>query len=104
MLEIVFVAGAGAAGYVLGTKAGRERYNQIVAKTTDIVGEQRMAKMREAGQAVTEKRRELFSEQNKDKVRTAAQSAADKGRGFVERKRSKKKYPPTKVMKVRPPK
>ncbi|CAM3879942.1 hypothetical protein [Smaragdicoccus niigatensis] len=91
MLGLLFAAAAGATGYVFGTKAGRERYDQIVAKTNELVGDENMAKMRSAGQTVGDKTREIFSEENREKVRFATQSAADKARQFVDDAKAKKR-------------
>ena len=92
MFGLLFAAAVGATGYVFGTKAGRERYDQIVAKTTDLVGEENMSKMRSAGQSVGDKSRELFNDERKEKVRFATQSAADKARQFVDDVKTKKRH------------
>ena len=39
---LVFVAGAAAAGYVLGTKAGRAQYEQIKARADELVHDPRV--------------------------------------------------------------
>ena len=69
---------AGAVGYVLGTRAGRERYEQIKAGATKIAQDPRVrAKATEAGHAIKEQAPHV-----KDKVvetaTTATHAAKDK--------------------------
>jgi len=65
---------AGAVGYVLGARAGRERYEQIKAGAGRITSDPRVrAKASEAGHAIKEQAPVV-----KDKVAGAATSAKDK--------------------------
>ncbi len=64
---------AGAVGYVLGTRAGRERYEQIKASANKFAQDPRVrAKANEAGRAVREQAPVV-----KDKVVDAAGTAKD---------------------------
>ncbi len=66
---------AGAAGYVLGTKAGRERYEQIKARASKVAQDPRVrTKAKDAGTMVKEKAPVV-----KDKVAGAAGSATGTG-------------------------
>jgi len=68
---------AGAVGYVLGARAGRERYEQIKAGAGRIAQDPRVrAKATEAGQAIKEQAPVV-----KDKVVDAAGTAKDKVTG-----------------------
>ena len=68
---------AGAVGYVLGTRAGRERYEQIKAGASKIASDPRVrSKASDAGHALKEQAPVV-----KDKVVDAASSAKDKMHG-----------------------
>lgn len=70
MRKLTLIAGA-AIGYVLGARAGRERYDQIVAKAKGFAGDPRVQqKAREAQEAVKEQAPVV-----KDKVAKAADTA-----------------------------
>lgn len=73
MKKLTLIA-AGAVGYVLGTRAGRERYEQIKAGAGRIASDPRVrAKASEAGHALKEQAPVV-----KDKVVGAAGTAKDK--------------------------
>ena len=68
---------AGAVGYVLGTRAGRERYEQIKAGASKIASDPRVrSKAADAGHAIKEQAPVV-----KDKVVDAASTAKDKMHG-----------------------
>jgi hypothetical protein len=70
---------AGAVGYVLGARAGRERYEQIKAGATKVAQDPRVrAKANEAGQTLKEQAPVV-----KDKVVDAATSAKDAAKDKV---------------------
>jgi hypothetical protein len=70
MKKLTLLAGA-AVGYVLGARAGRERYEQIMSKAKGIASDPRVKqKARDAGTAVKENAPVV-----KDKVADAAGSA-----------------------------
>lgn len=73
MKKLTLLAAA-AVGYVLGTRAGRERYEQIKSGATKVAQDPRVrAKASEAGQAIKEQAPVV-----KDKVVDAATTAKDK--------------------------
>jgi hypothetical protein len=68
---------AGAVGYVLGTRAGRERYEQIKAGASKVASDPRVrSKASDAGHALKEQAPVV-----KDKVVDAASTAKDKMHG-----------------------
>lgn len=70
---------AGAVGYVLGARAGRERYEQIKASATKVAQDPRVrAKANEAGQTIKEQAPVV-----KDKVFDAATTAKDAAKDKV---------------------
>ena len=79
MKKIPLLAAA-AAGYVLGARAGRERYEQIKTGAQKIAGDPRVqAASHKAQDAVTSQAAHA-AEVAKDKVTDAASTAADKVR------------------------
>jgi len=75
---------AGAAGYVLGTRAGRERYEQIAAGARRVMRNPKVQSARQQAQdKVAEQAtaaRDVVVEKAKETASTAASAAADKVR------------------------
>ncbi|GAA2142939.1 hypothetical protein GCM10009844_14710 [Nocardioides koreensis] len=83
MSKLTLIA-AGAAGYVLGARAGRERYEQIAAGARGVMRNPRVQSARQQAQdAVAEQAaaaRDVVVEKAKETASTAASAAADKVR------------------------
>lgn len=78
------ILAAAAGGYVLGARAGRERYEQIADATRKVMGNPRVQSARQqARDAVAEQAasaRDVVVEKAKETASTAASAAADKVR------------------------
>ena len=83
MSKLTLIA-AGAAGYVLGARAGRERYEQIADGVRRVMRNPRVQSARQQAQdAVAEQAaaaRDVVVEKAKETASTAASAAADKVR------------------------
>lgn len=76
MLKKLTLLAAGGVGYVLGTRAGRERYEQIKASASKVASDPRVrAKTKEAGDLVKDKAPVV-----KDKVTGSAGGAKKSGK------------------------
>lgn len=71
---------AGGVGYVLGAKAGRERYEQIRAQAQKIAGNPKVQDVAHRAQDAVATQAATAAEAAKDKVTDAASTAADKVR------------------------
>jgi hypothetical protein len=71
---------AGAVGYVLGTRAGRERYEQIKTGAKKLAGDPRVQSATHKAQDAVAAQAAHAAEMAKDKVSDAASTAADKVR------------------------
>jgi len=69
-----------AAGYVLGARAGRERYEQIRSGARKITGDPRIQAATQKAQDAVATQASHVAEVAKDKVSDAASTAADKVR------------------------
>jgi hypothetical protein len=69
-----------AAGYVLGARAGRERYEQIRSGARKIAGDPRVQAYTQRAQDAVATQASHAAEMAKDKVNDAASTAADKVR------------------------
>ena len=77
-MKIGFLAGV-AVGYVLGARAGRERYEQIKAKAGQLWGSPPVqSKIDQAGQTVKTKAVPYVTEKVGDAVKAAGQTVKDK--------------------------
>jgi hypothetical protein len=75
-MKMLWIAAAAAAGYVLGAKAGRERYEQIVALARDLRGNPAVAETLDAAAAVVQRGKDAVTEKVTDaaaKVKDAVQ-------------------------------
>ena len=72
---------AAAAGYVLGARAGRERYEQIKSGAQKIARDPRVQSASHKAQDAASQQATAAAELAKDKVTSAASTAADKVRG-----------------------
>jgi len=79
-LKTGFVVGA-AVGYVLGARAGRERYEQIKNWITGVAGNERIQTFTEKGRAYAD----LTAERVKGAVGESLQSASDGVRDVVDK-------------------
>jgi len=79
MKKIPLLAAA-AVGYVLGTRAGRERYEQIRSGAKKITGDPRIQAATHKAQDAMATQASHAAEVAKDKVSEAASTAADKVR------------------------
>jgi hypothetical protein len=83
MSKLTLLAAA-AGGYVLGARAGRERYEQIAAGARRVMGNPRVQSVRQQAQdAVAEQAaaaRDVVVEKAKETASSAASAAADKVR------------------------
>ena len=74
-MKIMWIAAAAAAGYVLGAKAGRERYEQIIALARDLRSNPAVSESLDAAAAVAQR--------GKDAVAEKVSEAAAKVKGAV---------------------
>ena len=65
MRFLIGLAIGGGIGYILGTRDGRERYDEIVAGLSDLIGEENVAQMTE------------FMDQGTSEIRKAANEGLD---------------------------
>ncbi|NPC95732.1 hypothetical protein HOQ23_02965 [Nocardioides sp. zg-DK7169] len=72
---------AGGAGYVLGARAGRERYEQIMAQARKVSGNPRVQQAAHQAQDVVTTQAAAAADVAKEKAEGAAHAAADKVRG-----------------------
>ena len=72
------ILAAGAAGYVLGTRAGRERYEQIAATTRKVMGNPKVQAARQQAQDVITEQASAAGSVVADKAKATASAAADK--------------------------
>ena len=71
---------AGAAGYVLGARAGRERYEQIAAGTRRVMGNPKVQQVKQQAQDTLSEQASAAGSVMADKAKEAASAAADKVR------------------------
>ena len=72
---------AAAAGYILGTRAGRERYEQIKSGARKLSQNPKVQEVAHKAQDAATHQAAAAAELAKDKVGSAASTAADKVRG-----------------------
>jgi hypothetical protein len=72
---------AAAVGYVLGTRAGRERYEQIKSSARRVSQNPKVQEVAHKAQDVATQQAAAAAELAKDKVGSVASTAADKVRG-----------------------
>jgi hypothetical protein len=77
-LSLLVAAGA---GYVLGARAGRQRYEQIAATARKVADNPKVQRVAHRAQGAAAQQAAAAAEVAKDKVSSAASSAADKVRG-----------------------
>ena len=80
MSKLTLLAAAGA-GYVLGARAGRQRYEQIAATARKVADNPKVQRVAHRAQDAAAQQASAAAEAAKDKVTSAASSAADKVRG-----------------------
>lgn len=80
MSKLSFLA-AGAAGYVLGARAGRQRYEQIAAGARRVMGNPRVQAARQQAQDAITEQAAAAGAAAAAKAREAAVAAAEKVRG-----------------------
>jgi hypothetical protein len=80
MSKLTLLVAAGA-GYVLGARAGRQRYDQIAATARKVAGNPKVQEVAHRAQDVAAHQAATAAGVAKDKVSSAASSAADKVRG-----------------------
>ncbi len=71
---------AGAVGYVLGARAGRERYDQIAAGAQRFMGNPKVQQVKQQAQDTLSEQASAAGSALADKARDAASSATDKVR------------------------
>ena len=72
---------AAAVGYVLGARAGRQRYDQIADTARKVAGNPKVQRVAHRAQDAAAQQAAAAAELAKDKVTSAASTAADKVRG-----------------------
>jgi Flp pilus assembly protein TadD len=72
---------AGAAGYVLGARAGRQRYEQIASGARSVMRNPKVQSATQQAQDAVSHQAAVVGEKAKDAVSSAASTAADKVRG-----------------------
>jgi hypothetical protein len=77
-LSLLVAAGA---GYVLGARAGRQRYEQIAATAKKVADNPKVQRVAHRAQDAAAQQAAAAAGAAKDKVSSAASSAADKVRG-----------------------
>jgi len=80
MSKLSLLAAAGI-GYVLGSRAGRQRYDQIAATARKVADNPKVQRVAHRAQDAAVHQASVAAEVAKDKVTSAASSAADKVRG-----------------------
>ena len=71
---------AGAAGYVLGARAGRQRYDQIARTARSVMGNPKVQSARQQAQDVAAEQAAHLGEKAKETASSLASTAADKVR------------------------
>ena len=61
-MKMLWIAAAAAAGYVFGAKAGRERYEQIIALAKDLRSNPAVAETFDAASAMAQKGKDAVTE------------------------------------------
>lgn len=61
-MKMLWIAAAAAAGYVLGAKAGRERYEQIIALARDLRSNEAVAETFDAAAAAAQRGKDVVTE------------------------------------------
>jgi len=77
MKKLTLLTAAGV-GYVLGTRAGRERYDQIVAGVQRIAGNPKVQEAAHRAQDTVAQQAPVVADAVKEKASSAASSVADK--------------------------
>jgi hypothetical protein len=77
-LSLLVAAGA---GYVLGARAGRQRYDQIAATARKVAGNPKVQQVAHKAQDTAAQQASAAAGLAKDKVSSVAATAADKVRG-----------------------
>ena len=72
---------AGAAGYVLGARAGRQRYDQIADGARRVMGNPKVQSAKQQAQDYASEHASAAGSAVADKAKEAASAAADKVRG-----------------------
>ncbi len=72
---------AAAAGYVLGARAGRQRYEQIASTARKVADNPKVQRVAHRAQDAATQQAAAAAEAAKDRVSSAASTAADKVRG-----------------------
>ncbi len=80
MSKLLLLAAAGT-GYVLGARAGRQRYDQIAATARKVADNPKVQRVAHRAQDAAAQQASAAAGVAKDKVSSAASSAADKVRG-----------------------
>jgi len=80
MSKLTLLAAA-AAGYVLGARAGRQRYDQIATAARKVADDPRVQRAAHRAQDAAAQQASAAAGAAKDKVSSAASTAADKVRG-----------------------
>jgi hypothetical protein len=75
------ILAAAVVGYILGARAGRERYEQIAGAARKVADDPRVQRASHKAQDAVAQQASAAAEVAKDKVTSAASSAADKVRG-----------------------
>ena len=90
---------AGAVGYVLGARAGRERYDQIAAGAQRFMGNPKVQQVKQQAQDTLSEQASAAGSALADKARGAASTASDKvrsnGSGMHAAEPAGTTYPPT---------
>ena len=77
MKKLTLLTAAGV-GYVLGTRAGRERYDQIVASVQRIAGNPKVQDAAHRAQDTVAQQAPVVADAMRDKASSAASTVADK--------------------------
>ncbi len=74
---------AGGVGYVLGARAGRERYEQLMTQAQKVAGNPKVQDAAQKAQATVTAQATTAAEAAKEKATDVASTAADKVRGHA---------------------
>ena len=80
-MKKITVLVAGAAGYVLGARAGRQRYDQIAAGARKVMGNPKVQSAKQQAQDFAAEQASAAGSAVAGKAKDAASAAADKVRG-----------------------